>query len=655
MPVRTQLYHNMRTVLFVVLLFAICSNGLAQNARIDSLRNLLSTDITEKQRVSVLLKLVNNFNRISTDSVTRYATTLEDLIEGKSYHFAERSLMNVYAIRQFSSGNTDSAIYYFEQAIEVSKREGAKMSLAYAYSNAGAAYARTGQFEKALAAFIEASKAQEDIPDYPLRARISTIMNIGTLNSDLRNPSEARKYFHKARVLVENKKEYEKEASIYYNLATVHRDERPDSAIFYLKKSMELSESHGFTGILTSSWDILGHTYFNLDQPDSGIFYLTRAIEQLEKVGGDNRQLAGALSRLGSGYIEIKQYRSSLRPFEKAITLYEQLNDPTVIPHVLRGLATAQNALGMSSIAFDNLMRSRNLEDSIYKAQTSESLNEMQTKYETDKKNQQIALQESQLETNAAIISRQTLIRNIAIGGAAVLVLVVVLIYRNNRLKTRASREIAVKNDQLGKALNERESLLKEIHHRVKNNLQVIAGLLYLQSDKTDDVDVKELLEEGQGRVRSMALIHQKLYENEDLKHIPFEEYLSELVGEIKKTFGSAAEGVELLIDAKNIQFDVDTAVPLGLIINELSTNAFKYAYTGKMGGAMFSVKLEQNEGQYEMTVSDNGAGIPDEALNNGQSASLGLRLTRMLSDQLEGDYEFDNVEGTSFKLKFAV
>ena len=214
--------------------------------------------------------------------------------------------------------------------------------------------------------------------------------------------------------------------------------------------------------------------------------------------------------------------------------------------------------------------------------------------------------------------------------------------------------QIAFKNEELQKSLSEREALLKEIHHRVKNNLQVIASLLYLQSDKTEDLSVKKLLEEGQGRVRSMALIHQKLYENDDLKHIPFEDYLNELIREIKSSFGDRAKDVELEIEANDIYFDVDTAVPLGLIINELSTNAFKYAFGQRLGGAKFKVQLMKTENEYFMKVSDNGSGIPDEVLNATSSKSLGLKLTRILSDQLEGEYDFDNSNGTSFELRFS-
>ncbi len=200
------------------------------------------------------------------------------------------------------------------------------------------------------------------------------------------------------------------------------------------------------------------------------------------------------------------------------------------------------------------------------------------------------------------------------------------------------------------KSLEERESLLKEIHHRVKNNLQIIASLLYLQSGKFENEDFKKVLEEGQGRVRSMALIHQKLYENEDLKSIPFGEYLQELVSEIRASFGM--NNIELNIEAKNIYFDVDTAVPLGLIVNEMATNAFKYAFDKEQKGNI-SIFLTEKDGEYLLNVKDDGKGIPDE-IDIRKTKSLGLRLVRMLSQQLEGDFEFQSDNGTSFELRFA-
>ncbi|MEP4532659.1 MAG: histidine kinase dimerization/phosphoacceptor domain -containing protein [Cyclobacteriaceae bacterium] len=204
----------------------------------------------------------------------------------------------------------------------------------------------------------------------------------------------------------------------------------------------------------------------------------------------------------------------------------------------------------------------------------------------------------------------------------------------------------------LEKSLRERESLLKEIHHRVKNNLQIIASLLYLQSGKFENEDFKKVLEEGQGRVRSMALIHQKLYENDDLKSIPFGEYLTELLSEIKASFGHTMEKVKLDIQADDVQFDVETAVPLGLIVNELATNAFKYAFDGIDEGT-FSISLRREQEQYVLNIADNGKGIPEE-IDIKKTRSLGLRLVKMLSVQLEGEYAIEAKEGTMFELKFA-
>lgn len=251
---------------------------------------------------------------------------------------------------------------------------------------------------------------------------------------------------------------------------------------------------------------------------------------------------------------------------------------------------------------------------------------------------------ENQLAENRNTINK------VLIGSSVLLILLTfsIIIYLQKR---KASQKIQAKNEIINKSLKERESLLKEIHHRVKNNLQIIASLLYLQSGKFENEDYKKVLEEGQGRVRSMALIHQKLYENEDLKNIPFDEYLMELVTEIRSSFGPEMKKVSIDINAKNIEFDIDTAIPLGLIVNEMATNAFKYAFNNLDSGS-FSISIHQSEGEYVIKIQDDGQGIP-ESVDIRKVKSLGLRLVRMLSQQLEADFHFETGNGTSFELKF--
>ena len=156
------------------------------------------------------------------------------------------------------------------------------------------------------------------------------------------------------------------------------------------------------------------------------------------------------------------------------------------------------------------------------------------------------------------------------VGLAGIIVLVV-------RVRNQ-NKAIAVQKGQIEENLHEKEHLIQEIHHRIKNNLQVVSGLLELQSNRFDNEDVRKALKEGKSRVKSIALIHQKLYQTEDLATIDFEEYCNELVKNISQMYAHEAKDIDLRIDIPNCRYDVDTAVPLGLMVNELVSNAYKYA-----------------------------------------------------------------------------
>ncbi len=647
---------NPRNILYCSLLWFMAFMANAQMSRLDSLKLAAPQIEDDSLRFHALYRIVAYYSRNNPDSFTYYSDRL--LYEAKEVNslYTMNKVYNSKGAFYYRLGVQDSSTYYFEKAYEAAMANNDEKAASRNLSNLGAIKFMYGDYQGALESFILRLRVVENDPEQKVSYG-KTLNNISGVYIRLGNDSLAVTYGRKALALQRTLNNSSDVAGTLNTLGAAYLEsEKPDSSLFYSGEALSLAEETGNDEQAAVAITNIG-AYYGLDERknlDSLLFYHKKALVLTEK-GKIPADLALARLNLAYVYNEMKQYRQGLAMGQKSLAIYDSLGHKREIARAHGEIAEALEGLGRYREAIVYLRQHFTLNDTLFNIEKSEAISELQIEYETDKKNQQIALQESQLETSAAIISRQSLVRNIAIGGAAVLVLVVILIYRNNRLKTQASQEISEKNVQLGKALSERESLLKEIHHRVKNNLQVIASLLYLQSDKTDDVSVKKLLEEGQGRVRSMALIHQKLYENEDLKHIPFEEYLGELVGEIQKTFGARAEAVALEIEAKGIQFDVDTAVPLGLIINELSTNAFKYAYTDKMGGASFSVKLKQHEGQYEMTVSDNGLGIPDEALNATQSSSLGLRLTRMLSDQLEGEYAFDNSEGTRFELKFAV
>jgi two-component sensor histidine kinase/CheY-like chemotaxis protein len=202
-------------------------------------------------------------------------------------------------------------------------------------------------------------------------------------------------------------------------------------------------------------------------------------------------------------------------------------------------------------------------------------------------------------------------------------------------------------------ALKEKEVLLKEVHHRVKNNLQVISSLLKLQSQQIKDEETLEMFNDSRNRVRSMALIHEKLYRSKDLASIDLNGYIQDLIGGLFQSYGVRSKNIILKKDVERIALGVETAIPCGLIINELISNALKHAFPGDRKGEINITLQRLDDDKIKLTVSDNGIGIP-EKIDMGNIESLGLRLVRILSeDQLKGKLNLDRTNGTLFQIEF--
>ncbi|MBN2391899.1 MAG: PAS domain S-box protein [Anaerolineae bacterium] len=224
----------------------------------------------------------------------------------------------------------------------------------------------------------------------------------------------------------------------------------------------------------------------------------------------------------------------------------------------------------------------------------------------------------------------------------------------NARLYDRAHREITERAQAEAKikaSLKEKEILLQEIHHRVKNNLQVISSLLNLQSQGIQDEKTLEVFQESQNRIRSMALIHEKLYRSSDLARVDFAEYIRNLASFLIRSYRSRA--VRLDLQAADIYLSIDNAVPCGLIVNELISNALKHAFVDGREGEIRVIMQQLADHQVRLVVRDNGVGLPKDAdyMNTG---SLGLQLVTMLVEQLDGTIEIRNNVGAEFEIIFS-
>lgn len=210
------------------------------------------------------------------------------------------------------------------------------------------------------------------------------------------------------------------------------------------------------------------------------------------------------------------------------------------------------------------------------------------------------------------------------------------------------TRTLSVQVNQL---MKDKEMLLKEIHHRVKNNLMVISSLLSMQSRDIEDEKAKAFFRESRNRAQSMALIHERLYRATDLKRIDIGEYISSLANDLFSAYITDPDKVKLEIDVEEIMIDINVTIPLGLILNELITNSLKYAFPGDKKGKL-NVKFYKDGNEFFLIVSDNGIGFPED-FNFMKSDSLGVQLIDSLTGQLDGELEIEGTNGTTFRIKF--
>jgi PAS domain S-box-containing protein len=216
------------------------------------------------------------------------------------------------------------------------------------------------------------------------------------------------------------------------------------------------------------------------------------------------------------------------------------------------------------------------------------------------------------------------------------------------------AREITARKEtenQIKASLEEKEILLKEIHHRVKNNLQVITSLLSLQSAKIPNLEIQAILKESQTRVKSMALVHEELYQSEDLSRIDFADYIRRLTSNLFHTYQTGPVPISLLVEIEEVFLTVDTAIPCGLIVNELVSNALKHAFRGRQGGTV-TIRLQREEADFLLTVRDDGVGLAED-IDPAVTETLGLQLVTTLTRQLGGKLLISREEGTRFDIRF--
>ena len=426
----------------------------------------------------------------------------------------------------------------------------------------------------------------------------------------------------------------------YYNIKV-----KPDSADYYFDKQKALLPLINSPFVSAFYCSLRANSYMRRGQKEKALPLLNECKFLLEKYNLTQNQIYVFNTYvLGVRELELKKYDSAISLFQKGLDEAIKQKKISFISNGYQHLSNAYIEKGDFKTALKYYTQLYNTDIDEVDKQLNQSLQENELKLE-------IALKENEIAQKAKE-------RNWYIAALFAGLFLLGLVYRNFRLKQKSNQQLEIlngdlanKNNLLDKRNAENELLLKEIHHRVKNNLEIVSSLLELQSSQIDDPSVQSAMLSSQNRVHSMGIIHQKLYQGEHLASIEMRDYFINLGENILDSYNADGR-IKIECNMPELVLDVDTAISIGLIVNELLTNSLKYAFEGKDSGTIkISLENKDSDENLLLKIADDGIGkIPNKP---SKGTGFGTQLINLLTKQLDGKLNYENNNGTIVSLIF--
>ena len=525
---------------------------------------------------------------------------------------------------EYSFSNIDTSEYYGILGVELAEKRGNESALANAKSMLAIVYDIQNKTEAAAVLYIEVAKFYEEVNN--LEELSKAYNNLGVLFFYADNLEKSWSYYQKSMAIEEELGNNIGIAESLINLAAIaNRWKKNDDALKYLLRGQKIAQLYPENQwIRRSIYEGLANCYLYREDYDSSLLYYHASLP-IFKAEQDIRGTLSCYNGIISGYYHLNEFDSAIYFLKVAEELSAEFEDLIIRKRRNQLASYVYAAIGDYEKAYKYQHAFLIANDSTNNLERIKIVGDLEEKYQTEQRENEI----SKLQ-----IARQQSVnqRNILLLVAALVILAAAFFFILFKAKTKANKVIA-------KSLDEKETLLKEIHHRVKNNLQVVSSLLSMQSRFIKDEQALGAVNEGQSRVESMALIHQKLYQENNLSGVKAKEYIEDL-SEILRQSYSINDNIEFEYNVDDLIIDVDTIIPIGLILNELICNSLKYAFPEGSDGHL-KIRLEEKQDKLQLEVSDNGVGSDghskDKSFGMVLIESLAMKLKASLSTNAEG------------------
>jgi two-component sensor histidine kinase len=583
---------------------------------------------------------------------------------------SEAYVLKCIADLHLQEGHSEQAISELLE-VEALYRAAGHRKLFYTYDLLQATYRQIGDYQNALryglAALDNARATQDSTLLGVLYARLAL------LHRELKQYPAALSYYHKALAKLQQAGNSSNALSMTgaIGLILVQQHRAAEALAFFTRAMKDYDARQPRIAARIAIYMV--ETYSGLGRYAQAKPYAAQLGAFLHTKQANQDEEAVICLTLGKFNFRIRRYNEARQYLQQSVSLNQQVTLNLAEQHLL--LFKVDSAQGRFPAAIAHYQRYKLLTDSVFNERKSKQLATLEIQYDTRHKQQNIDLLTKQAQLQQTRLRQREWQRNALLGGAALLALLLGLGYNRYRLKQRSNQlleaqklEINQKNtslerlvgeklgllDEKEELLVEKDWMLKEIHHRVKNNLQVISSLLNTQADYLRDPVALAALRESQNRVQAMALVHQKLYQSDSVALVNMQEYIQEITERLLESFDCLDTVCEHL-DVAPVELNVALATPLGLILNEAITNVLKHAFPAHRKGTLhISLQPDATQG-YVITIGDDGVGLPID-FNMARSQSLGLTMIKGLSKQLNGTLRIVSAEpGVLLTLHFQV
>ncbi len=575
---------------------------------------------------------------------SRIEEAIDAINKSRYYYECVDNILKIYecAYAQFyyqnQLQNIEKQEAYLNDMAELIEKLDEKSQKAHFYIAKADYFVDKANLKPAMDLYYKAVKASEEVKDsFQLSKAYGGIANVNYILKDYK--TAIKYYLLQKNIFLSNEVESQYHLGNTYNCLgqCYNALGEIDTAKEYLRKSLVIRQRIKYNLETASTLNNLAFSHYKKgDSLDIALAYLDESLELNHGIE-NNEGVATDLVLKGKIYYKKKNYYTAIRMAGLGLEIAEKYNLPVIIIESTNLLGLVYADLGHYQKAYHFITRSNRLNDSLLTGEDHKKITQLEMQRSFDEKQKETELKHLQENLQMeAELKRNKLVKNFSIVAGLLFILLGVFIFRSFIRSRRSEKE--------------KEILLKEIHHRVKNNLQIISSLLNLQSGTLSDDLNKTAVIESRSRVKSMALIHQLLYQSEMFTNINFASYLEQLMSSLHSTYCKPGENIQYKISAEPILLDIDIAIPLGLIINELATNAYKYAFPEKKEGNIEISLIQQSGHNILLSIADNGIGLP-EKIDIQKTNSLGLRLVNLLVKQLKANINHERKNGTIIKI----